>query len=282
MIGWVDGAFVDPSAPVFAGTDRGAILGDGLFETMKTRGQTRGQTSGHRAVFFREHLCRLREAAAALDLAVDEEAIRQGVEAVLARANGAAGALRITVTRGAGGRGLAPIPRKAQRPCVLLTWAPMGPVGDAPIALSLARVRRNPTAPSCRYKTLSYADAAFARAEAGRAGADDALMLSTTGRAACTTIGNLWARTPEGFVTPPLSEGVLPGIVRARLLAAGRAGEIPIRVGRLSADDLARWPLYRSNSLMGVQRAQVAGGAAPSSDNPLGLLYDALEEASLA
>ena len=107
-------------------------------------------------------------------------------------------------------------------------------------------------------------------------------MLSVGGDAACTSIANLWARTPAGFVTPPLSAGVLPGIVRQRLLCAKRADGLSVRVGRLSRDDLHRFPLYRSNSLTGVQRCQLVGGARPSPDNPLGVLYARLEREALA
>lgn len=272
MIAWADGAFAAGDAPVFAATDRGAILGDGVFETVKTVDAT--------PVFLDAHLARMGEAARALDLALDKGVVRAGVAEVLTRAKGL-GALRLTVTRGSGGRGLAPIPLADQRPRVVVTWAPMPPPGDAPVRLFVSSVRRNPSAPSCRHKTLSYADAAFARAEAARMGADDAVMRGPRGDAACASIGNLWARTKDAFVTPPLSAGVLPGIVRQMLLRAGEAGGLPVRVGRIGPDALHRWPLYRSNSLTGVQRCWLPGGVRPPPDNPLGALYAALEAEAL-
>ena len=248
-------------------------MGDGVFETVKT-------VSG-RAVFLDAHLDRMGRAAAALRLAWDEGAARAGADAVLARASGA-GSLRLTLTRGPGGRGVAPIPMGEQRPRLIVTWSPASAPGDAPVRLALSSVRRNGHAPSCRHKTLSYADAGAARAEAAEAGADDAVMLGVSGRAACTSIGNLWARTPDGFVTPPLSEGVLAGIVRQQLLCAKEASGAPVRIRAITREDLYRFPLYRSNSLMGVQRCALAGGAAPSPDNPLGVLYERLEAEALS
>ena len=273
MRAWTDGALVEPSDLVIAANDRGALLGDGLFETIACEGE--------RALFWDSHLRRLRASAQALDLALDEAALAEGARAVLAGARGR-GALRLTVTRGPGGRGVAPIPRPAQRPRTLVGWSGAPAPSDVPVRLGLSPVRRNPSAPSCRHKTLSYADAVFARAEAARSGADDALMLSVSGRAACCSIGNIWVRTEEGFVTPPLSEGVLAGIVRQCLLCAGTTGGVRVRIGRLTRGDLLAFPLYRSNSLTGVQRAWLPGGAAPSPDNPLGLLYERLEREEAA
>ena len=273
MIAWADGALVEASSAVFAANDRGALLGDGLFETVRT--------VGGRPVWLDDHLARMRAGASALGLRLPEHAVGEGIRAALAGAHGL-GALRITVTRGPGGRGLAPIPTEVQAPRALVTWSAVPAPTDAPVRLAPSRVRRNPAAPSCRHKTLSYVDAGAARAEADRAGADDALMLGVSGRVACTTIGNLWVRTPDAFLTPPLSEGVLAGVVRGRLLCAGRAGGVPVRVGPVTAQDVRRFPLYRSNSLTGVQRAALAGGAVPSPDNPLGVLYERLEREALA
>ncbi|MBB4657745.1 aminotransferase class IV [Parvularcula dongshanensis] len=268
---WADGAVVAEDALVFAANDRGATLGDGLFETLKA-------VEG-RPVFLSDHLERMAASSALLDLPFDEAAARAGVAAVLEGRAGLA-SVRITLSRGPGPRGTAPIPRAEQRPVLVVASAPMAASPGGPIRLALAATRRNEWSLASRMKTLSYQDMILARAEAARAGADDALVLNTAGRPVCTTIGNLWLRTREGFATPPVGEGVLPGIVRSRLLAAAPSAGIEVEVRPLLMEEVESGTLFRTNSLTGVQPAGLS--LPPSSDNPLGRLYDVLEREALS
>ena len=59
-------------------------------------------------------------------------------------------------------------------------------------------------------------------------GCDDALLLNMQGRVAESTISNIVVQTEEGLITPPVTEGVLPGIARRMLLDAGIMQEQPI------------------------------------------------------
>ncbi|MBU6425793.1 MAG: aminotransferase class IV, partial [Rhodospirillales bacterium] len=59
-------------------------------------------------------------------------------------------------------------------------------------------------------------------------GADEAIMLNHAGRVAGASIGNVLVRVGGLWLTPPLADGALPGIRRARLLAAGLVREAPI------------------------------------------------------
>lgn len=267
---WADGEILADGAPVFAATDRGAILGDGLFETIKCVSGT--------PLFAEAHLARMKAGAALLDLPFDEGLAREGLAAA-ARGAPPLAALRLTLTRGTGGRGLAPMPQAAQRPRLVVTSAPYALPGDAPVTLAEVSVRRNEHSPASQAKTLSYQDMILARGQAAGAGADDALVRNTAGRPVCTTIGNLFARTRRGFATPPPAEGILPGVVRGVLLSAAARGDVLIEERALTEDDLAGG-LYRTNSLMGVQPCALPGQA-PPRDNPLGLLYERAEKAAL-
>jgi branched-chain amino acid aminotransferase len=95
--------------------------------------------------------------------------------------------------------------------------------------------RRNEHSPLARIKSLNYLDSVLARAEAADRGADDGVMLNSVGRAAETTVSNLFVSLQGRWTTPAVAEGALPGIARATILAASRAVE-----GRLTEDDLAR------------------------------------------
>ncbi|WP_031554309.1 aminotransferase class IV [Parvularcula oceani] len=272
---WIDGELRPDDAPVLRADDRGALLGDGLFETLKA--------VGGRPLFLREHLGRMAAAAGLLDLPFDPGAASEGVAAILNAMPGEGlAAVRITLMRGPAPRGVAPVPRQDQEPTLLISAGAMAEPPQAAVRLHLARtVRRNAHSPASRMKTLSYADSLLARAEAAQLGCDDALLLNTEGRPVCTSIGNLWVETPEGFATPPLGEGVLPGIVRQVLLSAAPSRGIRIEERPLQPSEIAHRRLFRSNSLTGVQPA-VLDAQAAAGDNPLGALYRALEEEALA
>lgn len=209
----LNGAVVDGAA-AFDMSDRGLTLGDGLFETIAV-------FSG-RPALLGAHLDRLDRSAAEIRLPVDRAFCEAEILAVVAAIGSADAVIRLTVTRGAGARGLA-LPQDA-KPNVIAAASPY-PKGalNAPVRLATVSVRRNPTSFASRAKTLSYLDSVLAFDEAKRAGADDALMLNTDGRVASTSMANIFALIGDELVTPPASEGVLPGIVRGVVLGEARA-----------------------------------------------------------
>jgi branched-chain amino acid aminotransferase len=208
---WLDGDLVAPSAARIDPADRGLLLGDGLFETMRA-------VAG-RVPLLDRHLARLRAGAEELGIPVpyDDVAIAAASAAVLAADRLADAALRLTLTRGPGPRGLPPPP--APRPTLLLAAFPL-PSPPLPARAILATVtRRNERSPLLRLKTLSYLDSLLALREAQGRGADEALLLNTAGRLACATTANLFLIEPDGrLATPPPSEGVLPGITRGLII----------------------------------------------------------------
>lgn len=197
--------------------DRGLTLGDGLFETVAV--------FGGRPALLDAHLDRLCAAAAEIRLPVDRAFCASEVLALCEEGKDAV--VRLTVTRGAGARGLA-IPEEA-RPAVIAQASPY-PKATRGAAVRLATVstRRNPTSFASRAKTLAYLDSVLAFDEARRAGADDALMLNVEGRIASTAMANLFAVFGDEVATPPVSEGVLPGIMRGLILAG--AGDLGLSV----------------------------------------------------
>lgn len=82
-------------------------------------------------------------------------------------------------------------------------------------------------------------------------GVDELIFLNENDDLAEGTITNVFV--PEGAVllTPPLAAGALPGVLRASLIAAGRARE-----ARLAPEDL-RGGFYLGNALRGLIRAEL-------------------------
>ncbi|WP_020173368.1 aminotransferase class IV [Methyloferula stellata] len=209
---WLDGCLHEKPLQPFDLTDRGLTLGDGLFDTSLAR---------NGKVFLREaHLRRFTEGAAALGIPLKVEAAAQALDALAGSIGD--GALRLTLTRGGGARGLR-IP-DAPKPVLFGAATPgRSAFVFSTLALATTPIRRNETSPSSRIKTLSYLDAILANKEAQTRGADETLFENSAGHVACAATGNLFAVFGSRLVTPPLSDGVLAGTVRAFVLAQAKA-----------------------------------------------------------
>jgi branched-chain amino acid aminotransferase len=266
---WIDGQLVDAEERWLRVTDRGFQLGDGVFETLRTR---RGWP-----IELDEHLARLAESAAALAIQLDDDAgdvltraIHELLDAdELATADAA---LRITVSRGSlPGRGMLPPGWRDARPSVVVQAWPYRP----PSAELLERgaraitsaLRKDPSSRLAGVKTTSRADHVFARLEAERAGVDEALFLTIDGHVAEATSANVFAIAGEDLATPPRSAGILSGTTRSWLLGhAGAEGLRPVErdLGRdevLGADEA-----FLTSSVAGIvplvelDRQPIGGG----------------------
>jgi branched-chain amino acid aminotransferase len=217
MILWLNGALLPEEAARIDPADRGLTLGDGLFETIRVQG---GQ-----AMHLARHLARLRAGAAILDIPVgwSDTALGQAITAVAEAAGLPDAALRLTLTRGPAPRGV--LPPSQPHPTLLITAGTLPSPAPPARAIIAASTRRNQDSPLSRLKSLNFLDSIIARREAAARGADDAILLDTRGRLAEATVANLFVVLDETILTPPLADGAMPGVTRARLLAAGLAQE---------------------------------------------------------
>ncbi len=271
---WLNGRLLPQDEAHIAPNDRGLLLADGLFETMLVL--------NGRIVRLDRHLARLIEGAAVLGIPLPFEtrtlraAARETVEA-----NGLLGtqraSVRLTLTRGPGGRGLA-LPETPE-PTVLVTATAVGP---APRSLSVitSAVRRIATSPASPLKTLNYTDSIVARREADAADADDALLLSEADGIACASIGNVFVVKDGALTTPPDDGAIRPGIARADVLALAkdlgiRAEEAPVSRGALAAAD----EVFLTNSLIGACPVTTLDGESRPAGPVTKKLAQALEEA---
>ncbi len=234
---WYDGALQKTPIAAFDLTDRGLTLGDGIFDT----------ASAHNGrLFLREaHLERFAAAAEALDIPFPGKQASEALDALAAAVGD--GVVRLTLTRGGGARGLAP--PKGPKPLLFGAAAPPPPPFPV-LSLAATAIRRNETSPAARVKVLPYLDAILGFEEARAKGADEALFLNTQGRVACLASANLFAVFGGQLATPPLSDGVLAGTVRAFVL--GKAADLGLKAIERSLDfsDLLRADaLFATSSL---------------------------------
>ena len=221
---WLNGALLGAHAARIDPADRGFTLGDGVFETLRA--------SGGAPEHVEQHLARLRHGAAVLGIGVPFSDVSL-VEGLAAVARGADCALRLTLTRGPMARGVLPVEPACAT--ILITAGPL-PAPLPPARVMIAQsTRRNEYSPLSRIKSLNYLDSIIARREADAAGFDDAILLNTRGMLAEASAANIFLLCDGRWVTPPVHDGALPGLARARRLAEGDAIETSISLESLSA-----------------------------------------------
>ncbi|HVI30221.1 aminotransferase class IV [Hansschlegelia sp.] len=255
----LNGVPVEKGAVAFDLSDRGLTLGDGLFETIAA--------FDGRPALLEAHLDRLSAAAAEIRLPVDRDFLAAEVAALAQPGTDAV--IRLTVTRGGGARGLA-FPGDPTPTVIASASAYPKAALFSPARLAGVSVRRNPTSFASRAKTLSYLDNVIAFDEARAAGADDALMLNVAGRVGSTAMANLFAILGDELVTPPLSEGVLPGIIRAAALElAPTVGLEPVERALATEELMRADAVFATNSVRlvmtvkSIDGAEISGAAEP-------------------
>lgn len=231
MLVSLNGQLIEEEDAGISVSDRGFTLGDGLFETIKIE-------SGSPAR-FEAHMARLADGCQVLEmpLPMTVDDIYDQIQRAADVNDITDGTARLTLTRGPGPRGV--MPPKTPQPTLLIAVGPKPPP-PPPARVCVATVtRRNEFSPLSRIKNLNYLDNILARQEAVRRGADDALLLNTEGRVAESTIANLFIQIDGKWLTPPVSEGALPGVARAEFIRENNADTQPITLQMLRRSDRA-------------------------------------------
>jgi branched-subunit amino acid aminotransferase/4-amino-4-deoxychorismate lyase len=269
---WLNGRVVDGNSPQLSVFDRGFLLGDGIFETLRA---TRGIPAE-----LEDHLARLRDSAAGLGIAlpddVDDE-LEAGILELLA-ASGLDGpdadaSIRITVSRGAVyERGLLPT-EKGVQPTIAIQASPIAPPPpghlEAGLHLVASALRRDPESPLAALKTTSRAEYVYARLEARKAGADDAIFLTIDGHLSEATSANLFVVREAELATPSLACAILAGTTRSWILAWAAEVGLATQEGWLTTRDLAEADeAFLSSSVAGILPVTRFEGAPIGSGNP--------------
>jgi branched-chain amino acid aminotransferase len=216
---WLDGEWHDRETAKVSVYDHGLLYGDGVFEGIRVY--------GGKIFRLREHLERLYDSAQAIWLtipmpieelaAVTEEAVRRsGLQEAY---------LRHVVTRGVGDLGLDP--RKCPRPTVMLIvdsiklWPQE--VYDRGLRVVTAGTpipQRESLSP--RVKSLNYLAHILAKVEGIQAGADEVLMLDSSGHVAEGSGQNLFVVKKGVIRTPSIYAGILKGVTRDAVIEVAR------------------------------------------------------------
>ena len=232
---WIDGKFYDGDQAKISVFDHGVLYGDGVFEGIRAY--------GGRVFRLKQHLDRLYASAKAiwLDIPMTQDAMADLVNECIKINSLSDAYVRLVVTRGFGDLGLDP--RKCKKPTIFC-------IADK-IALFPAEVAKRGltmmTAPtpvnhregrSPRIKSLNYLAHILAKIEAINAGADEALMLESTGEVAEGVGENIFCVTNHTLRTPPAYSGILRGVTRDAVIELGPSAGLEVREESLNRYDL--------------------------------------------
>jgi len=232
---WLDGQWLDRDSAKVSVFDHGLLYGDGVFEGMRVY--------NGRTFRLEEHIDRLYDSAKAIMLDVPmtrAEMTALTIEGVT-RAGLKEGYLRHIITRGVGDLGLDP--RKCLKPSIIIIFDTIklwpSDVYDRGLNVVTAGT---PTphreALSPRVKSLNYLPHILAKLEGIVAGADDVIMLDSTGSIAEASGMNLFIVKAGVISTPPSYAGILKGVTRDVVIEIAVAAGYTMRETMLNRYDL--------------------------------------------
>lgn len=236
------------------------FLGEGLFETLRV------QHALPEHSFLHWH--RLKTAALLLGIAFELsfEEWQTRLMQQIQKDQLYEGGLKVILSGGAASRGLAERGYGGQLLMESFHYTPQ----TKPNRLISAPWLRDAANPVYRVKSVNYLEAILARRHALSRDVDDVLFFNHQHHATETTCANFFLIREEGLYTPPLTDGVLPGITRSRLLALALDHQIPcfeqsITESMIETADA----LFTTNSLQGIQWVSLFNGIQFKMDHSL-------------
>ena len=203
--------------------DEGLFFGKGVFETILWK---------DKPVFLEEHLNRLKGALEQIGMLPLEEAeLRQYLD----KLNINNKAVKITVT-----------------PLNIIITQRNIPYKEEDynrgMKLTVSKVRRNSTSRLCYIKSTCYIENIIEKEEAKKKGFDDVIFLNENGYITETSCANIFIVKNNELFTPRITDGLLDGIIRRKIIENFKVEEKSITFEELNKSD----EMIITNSLMGA------------------------------
>ncbi|MDO8491940.1 MAG: aminotransferase class IV [Dehalococcoidia bacterium] len=262
---FLNGALVPKQDARISAFDYGFLYGYGLFETVRAY-------SG-RVFRLEQHLTRLARGAEVLGLSAKLTSfdLKKAIYDVLEANHLSEARVRLTVSAGAG----EPIADLDTCP------APTVFIAAQQISPQLQRAYQNgykavvsrwrqPGQPSpAGVKSLNYLRNVLAKAEAKKAGADEALLLNDRGYLAEGTACNVFLVDSGKLATPSLESGVLPGVTRDAVLEMARRLQLRVEEREVSLPELLKaQEAFLTSAVIEVMPLTAVNGKAIGSGRP--------------
>lgn len=203
-------------------TDRGFLYGDGLFTSVRLE---RGEPK-----WWPLHLARLARDAAAIRIALPDEATLTAAVREVGAAVGGIAQARVSITRRMEAAG--PASRGGEPGRLVIVGRPLA---EGPTLLRAVTVAREGGAGLRPHKLVNYLDHVIALQDAAQRGADEALYVDAKVGAVEFATGALFVAIDEAWVVPQAEGPLLDSVARRALVAAlpGRFVEAVIDRGVL-------------------------------------------------
>ncbi len=255
---YVNGKIVPENKALVSVFDRGFVLGDGLFETM-------------RAVdfcpeFLKDHYIRMKRSCKKLrfPMPLTQEEMGGIIFSLCKKSKISDAAVRITLTRGYYDGGLS-LPKKTTPTLVITVKAVQGLPAEiyskgVPIAISSIN-KAAASGVDSSVKTTNYLANIFAKAEADAQKCFEAILLGKKGEIAELSTASFFGVFRGKIVTPPLETGILPGITRKSILSLCKRHNWPVLEKPVFLNQIPRMQeAFLTSSVRGIVPINKIGG----------------------
>lgn len=253
--------------------DRGLAYADGLFETIRMEGE--------RGVLLSRHLERMVRDGRRLGIHVGHRDLARVCVEAAARFHGrypGGWVLKLTLTRGSGGRGYRP--DAAMRPNLLVSSSPLPPMPAAGgVMVDFSRVPLTVNPLLAGIKSLARLEQVMAAAELTDS-LFEVIMSDRDGNLVEGTRTNLLLRQEGCWVTPPTGTLAVAGVLRQWLLERLRSRGDTVMEATMAMGDVLGPEcrgLFLLNSVLGVVPVASLAGHDLPVDRSLETIFDPLE-----
>ncbi len=224
MLVSVNGELVKEKDAKISVLDHGFLLGDGLFETMRT--------FNGRLFKFDEHYSRLKSSAKKIliPVPVSKERLRKDIERVVKANNLKEARVRVTVTRGIGPAGLS-IDCKDQSVVIVV-----GELNDVSFDKGVKVITYELERSIPDVKSLSYLPSVIAKAYAAKKNAFEAVLVDKQGYVREGSFSNVFIVKDNVLITP--AKAVLKGITRGMVVGLGKRAKLVVKEKDVTKEDL--------------------------------------------
>ena len=252
MIIYANGKYTSQKKLTFDISDRGLLLGDGVFDTMLYQ--------NNELTYYNDHYKRLKTAAKLLsfNFNLTNEQLKNIITNLIKKNNFQYKqiAIRTNITRGVSKRGLDFDKSHKVGIYIKLNLIPKSLFMKS-IKLGIANIRRNSTSPISQNKTLNYLDNVIEKNRAAKNGYEDAIFLNINEKVSCTTTSNIFYVQKNKIYTPPLKDGVLNGVMREQFLKKKIATTQTTSLNNLLKSDY----IFLTNSVFGIRPVKTISGS---------------------
>jgi len=261
-----NGFYLDENRAHVSLHDRGFLLGEGLFETLRA-------TQGH-VLFFEEHYSRLSESARVLDLKLPVSSARlKFLTYEMLHMNKLSEAV-VRVFVSTEGAALGDYDEPPKQVNLIISCRPFQGFppeayqrGEDAVIVKDLYAEKGALG---SIKSLSYLNRILARRQARARGAFEGILLNADGQVAEGSGSNIFAAQKGILYTPPGDQGLLPGVTRAQIFKIAEKEKIPLHEKPLSPEDLqGAEEIFLTSTLKNVMPVKSLEGRPLKAPGPL-------------